>query len=366
MELRDIDTMIPIVIDAPDCVITPGFVDSHTHIAWSGSRHDEYLLRMEGAGYESIASAGGGIVASMRSVREDSVDSIVATLRRRLRRIASLGVTTCEIKSGYGLSLDGERKQLEAINAVKTDDSLPAVVPTFLALHAVPPEGIECRSRWVRDVVCQSLPAIARDGLAEFVDAYIDRNAFTVEEAKLLFESAFSLGMGIRAHVGQFADIGGASLAASFGAASVDHVEHISESALRELADAGTCVILLPTACFTLKQLPPPVDAMRRSGVRIAVASDANPGTAPTESLPLALAFAVHTYHLTATECILGATTHAAASLRRSSDIGSIDAGKCADLVVWDLPHEHAILQPWGSPITRLVMRGGKVLHRAG
>jgi imidazolonepropionase len=356
---------LPILCDAVDGVLTPGLIDAHTHLAWCGSRHDEYVLRMQGAGYEAIAARGGGIVASMQSIRSASREQIEECLRVRLRRIASLGVTTCEVKSGYGLSLESERKQLEAIAATSTDPSLPDVVSTFLALHAVPPEGKQDRAGWIEHVVANALPTIAREGLAQFVDAYIDRNAFAIEEARLLFEAARHLHLGIRAHVGQFADIGGASLAASMGAVCVDHVEHISEAALAELAAAGTCVVLLPMACFTLKQDPPPIDSMRKAGVRLVVASDANPGTAPTESLPLSLAFALHTYRLSPEECILGATRHAAVSLGRDKEIGSISKGKSADLVVWDLPHEHAILQPWGSPMTRIVVRKGRVLHEA-
>jgi len=356
---------MPILLDATEGVLTPGLIDAHTHLAWDGSRHDEYVLRMQGAGYEAIAAAGGGIVASMRSVRSASREMLEANLRRRLRRMASLGVTTCEVKSGYGLSLESERKQLEAVAGVANDPSLPAVVPTFLALHAIPPEGKADRDAWIEGVVRESLPAIAGANLARFVDAYIDRNAFTTQEAQRLFLAAKHMGLGIRAHVGQFADVGGASLAASMGAACVDHVEHVSEVALAKLAAAGTCVVLLPTASFTLRQEPPPIASMRRAGLRLVVASDANPGTAPTESLPLALAFALHTYGLRPEECILGATRHAAASLGLEGERGSLAPGKSADVVVWDLPHEHAILQPWGVPMTRLVVREGRVLHDA-
>ncbi len=357
---------VPILLDAADGVLTPGLIDAHTHLAWDGSRHDEYVLRMQGAGYEAIAAAGGGIVASMRSVRNASRETLESNLRRRLRRMASLGVTTCEVKSGYGLSLESERKQLEAIAAVADVPSLPAVVPTFLALHAVPPEGKVDRDAWVEGVIRESLAAIAAANLARFVDAYIDRNAFTTQEAERLFVAAERLGLGIRAHVGQFADVGGASLAASMGAASVDHMEHVSDVALAELAAAGTCIVLLPTASFTLRQEPPPIPSMRHAGLRLVVASDANPGTAPTESLPLALALALHTYGLTPEECILGATRHAAASLGLDGDRGSLAPGKSADVVLWDLPHEHAILQPWGAPMTRWVMRAGRVLYDAG
>ncbi len=351
----------PTVVHASESVITPGLVDAHTHLAWAGSRHAEYALRMQGAEYEAIAAAGGGIVATMSAVRQASRAQIEDGIRRRLRRMASLGVTTCEIKSGYGLSLESEIDQLEAIHAAR-DDALARIVPTFLALHALPPEARADRARWVAEVVDAWLPEVVEKKLARFVDAYIDRNAFQVDEAEKLFTAAADQGLGIRAHVGQFADIGGASLAASLGAASVDHLEHVEPAALEALANAGTRAVLLPMACFTLRQNPPPVEAIRAAGVPMVVASDANPGSAPTESLGMSLALALRTYGMTPNECILGATRHAAESLGLGDECGRLCAGHAADLVVWDLPHELAILQPWASPVTRLVMREGRTL----
>ncbi|MCU0693166.1 MAG: imidazolonepropionase [Polyangiaceae bacterium] len=350
---------IPVVMQAPDAVVTPGLVDAHTHLAWAGSRHDEYILRMQGAGYEAIAAAGGGIVASTRAVRAASETTLVERLQARLRRMAALGTTTCEVKSGYGLDLDSERKQLRAVATLSRIPSLPRVVPTFLPLHALPPEGRSDRARWVEQVISNWLPAIVSEGLAWFVDAYIDRNAFTPQEARGLFERAKAAGLGVRAHVGQFADVGGAALAAQVGAASADHLENVSDEALAALARAGTRAVLLPVASFTLRQSPPPVDRIRAAGVPIVIASDANPGTAPTESLPLAMALGLHTYGLTPEECLLGATREAAESLGLGDTCGQLSPTFSADLVIWDLPHERALLQPWGSPVTRWVaMRG--------
>ncbi len=351
--------------DSAGRVMTPGLVDAHTHLAWAGSRHDEYVLRMQGAGYEAIAAAGGGIVSSMRAVRAASQWALTAAMRSRLRRMASLGVTTCEIKSGYGLDLPSERKQLRAIAEAASDTGLPRVIPTWLALHALPPEGQDDRAAWVRRVAERWVDEIAGDGLAKYVDAYIDRSAFSVEEAKPVFERARAARLGVRAHIGQFADVGGAELAASVGAASVDHLEHVAASGLEALAKSGTRAVLLPVASFTLRQAPPPIQAMRDAGVPIVVASDANPGTAPTESLALALAFALHTYGLTPEECLLGATREAAASLGLEGTCGRLAAGLSADFVVWDLPHERAILQPWGSPMTHRVVGRGRLLHSA-
>ena len=346
-----------------DRVVTPGLVDSHTHAAWAGSRHDEYVLKMRGADYREIAAAGGGIVASHRAIADVTEDALTQIVCARLARMATLGVTTCEVKSGYGLTLPLEEKQLRAIARASAEKSSPHVVPTFLALHALPPDMRERRAEYVGRVLDQHLPAIAKAKLARFVDAYVDANAFTVDEARALSKAARALGLGIRLHVGQFADVGGAELAADVGASSVDHLEHVSEAGAKSLADKGIYCTLLPIASFTLKQDPPPVAMLRAAGATLVVASDANPGTAPSESLPLALAFAVRFYGLSPDEAILGATRHAARSLGEPHR-GSLCAGNYADLVVWDLPHEHAIIEPWGGAKTALVVRGGETLTR--
>lgn len=342
-------------------LVTPGLIDAHTHAAYMGSRHDEYLLRMAGEGYEAIAKAGGGIVASMRAIRAAGEGEIVRTLCERLVRMAELGITTVEVKSGYGLDLENETKQLRAIRAVAQQTSVPRVIPTYLGLHALPPEAKASRDEYIARVVSDDLAAIAREGLAQFCDAYIDRNAFSVAEADRFFARATSLGLGIRAHVGQFADVGGAELAARFGAASVDHMEHVSRTGLEALARANVRVGLLPIASFTLAQAPPALAELKAHGIRCFVASDANPGTAPTLSLPLALAFAVRMYGLSAQDAILGATREAAISLGLS-DTGTLAVGQRADLVLWDLPHEAVLLQPWGSSLAKRVYRDGVLI----
>jgi imidazolonepropionase len=346
----------------PDVLVTPGLVDAHTHAVWAGSRAGEYAMRMAGADYEQIAEAGGGIVASMRAVREATVTSLRDDLEARLRRMAALGVTTVEVKSGYGLDEENERKQLEAIAALRSRDDLPALVPTFLGMHALPPEaqgdkrGYAARCKlW--------LERIAADRLAEYVDAYIDRSAFSVEEARPVLERARELGLGVRLHIGQFADVGGAKLATELQAASVDHLEHLSEQAAEALAEAAIPAVMLPVASFSLNQAPPPIEMLRRAGMRFIVASDANPGSAPTESLPLAMAFAARSYGLSFGEVLLGATRRAAESL--GSEAGVLRVGAPADLVVWDLTHEHEIIQPWGSSRVRRVLRSGRPLSLA-
>jgi imidazolonepropionase len=314
---------------------------------------------MAGGDYRAIAAAGGGIAASGAHIAAATEDEIAHVLNERLRRMAALGVTCVEVKSGYGLTLEGELKQLRAIARVARCGDVPHVVPTYLALHALP-RGMD-RARYIEAVSTESLDAIAGDRLALFVDAYVDANAFSCAEASGVLERAAGRGLGIRLHIGQFADVGGAEFAARVGAASVDHVEHIDARGIDQLARAGVAVGLLPTASFTLAQAPPPVDAFRRAGISMFVASDANPGTAPTESLPLALAFAVRHYGLTVDEALSGATRNAANALAEH-ERGRLAKGARADVVLWDLPHEACITQPWGVPKARWVFRDGLVL----
>jgi imidazolonepropionase len=352
------------IVDHGDRVVTPGLVDAHTHSAWVGSRHDEYAMRMAGADYRAIAAAGGGILSSYRAVEAATEEEIADALAARLKRMAELGVTTCEVKSGYGLEPDGERKQLRAIARMRRRGDLPHVVATYLALHALPESARSSRDHYVLRAATSLVPEIASQKLASFVDAYVDQNAFTVDEARIVCESARRAGLGVRLHVGQFADVGGAQLCAEVGAKSADHVEHIDAAGIAMLAKAGIAAVLLPVASFTLGQAPPPVAALRAAGVPLVVASDANPGTAPSESLPLAMALAVRMYEMTPAETILGATRLAAASLGlwgggALHPRGALVPGARADMVVWDLPHENAIVQPWGAPKTWVVLRNG-------
>jgi imidazolonepropionase len=279
--------------------------------------------------------------------------------------MASLGVTTVEAKSGYGLDEASERKQLEAVAEVAPRAGMPRLVPTFLALHALPPEAGGDRGGYAARVAAEALPHLAADGLMRFVDAYVDRSAFSAAEARPVLERARALGLGVRIHAGQFADVGGVELAASLGAASADHLEHVGEAGIEAMARAGVRAVLLPAASFTLRQDPPPVAALRAAGVSLVVASDANPGTAPTESLPLALSLAVRGYGLSVAEAVLGATREAAASLGLGGTTGVLRAGLAADVVIWDLPHENALVQPWGVSRALATIRDGEVLAGA-
>lgn len=351
-------------------VVTPGLIDSHTHAAFVGSRHAEYALKIAGASYEAIANAGGGIVSTMRAVRRASLAEITAALAARLDRMAALGVTTVEVKTGYGLDIASEQKLLEAIGACAPSsvDAVgrpsspgptgPDVVPTYLALHALPPEASGDRDGYARAVAERDVSEIAAMRIARFVDAYIDRSAFSVDQARPALERARALGLGVRVHVGQFADVGGAELAASVGARSADHLERVSDAGIAALAQAAVRATLLPVATFTLRDEPPPIERLRAGGVSLVVASDSNPGTAPTESLPLAMSFAARFYGLSLAEVLLGVTREAALSLDLP-DRGVLRKGLRADVTAWDLPHEGALLQPWGAPRTTRVVSNG-------
>jgi imidazolonepropionase len=341
---------------------TPALIDAHTHLAWAGSRHGEYALRLQGADYVAIARAGGGIVSTHHAVAETSEEELGALLEARLRRMAALGVATVEVKSGYGLTPDLELKQLRAIARVAARSDLPRVIPTLLALHALPPGTTE-RDTYVA-AACALVAEVGSRKLARFVDAYVDEHAFDVAQTRRVGKAARDAGLGVRLHIGQFADIGGAELAAELGASSADHLEHLSPAGARALANANVCGGLLPIASFTLGQPPPDVAMLREAGVKLVVASDANPGTAPTESLPLAMAFAARSYGLTPEEVFAGVTRHAAQSLALD-DTGVLRVGARADVAMWDLPHEIALVQPWGTPRARLVLRDGVVISRA-
>jgi imidazolonepropionase len=356
------------LVDYGDRVVTPGLIDAHTHAAWVGSRHLEYVTRMSGGDYRAIAAAGGGILSTARAVRQATEDQIVVELTARLARMAEMGVTTVEVKSGYGLEAENELKQLRAIAVARADASIPAIAATYLALHALPESAKSMRDHYVLRAGTALVHEVAEQRLAHFVDAYVDDNAFTADEARIVCETAKRRGLGVRLHVGQFADVGGVELAVDVGARSVDHLEHVTKEGIAALAKAGVVATLLPIASFTLGQEPPPIDALRKAGVTMAIASDANPGTAPTESLPLAMSLAVSLYKLSPAEAILGATRHAAMSLglsHGSRSRGSLAPGARPDIVVWDLPHEYAILQPWGVPKTYLVLRNGRPIGGA-
>ncbi|WP_114953592.1 imidazolonepropionase [Sphingosinicella terrae] len=315
--------------------VTPGLVDCHTHLVFGGNRAGEYEQRLEGATYEEIARAGGGIASTVRATRSATLEQLIAEARPRLQALMRGGVTTVEIKSGYALDIDGELKMLRAARALGQEEPV-RVSPTLLALHALPPEFRERRQDYVELAIASILPAVAREKLAGAVDAYCETIGFTPDEVRDYFETARDLGFRIKLHAEQLSDQGGAALAAEFGALSADHLEHLDETGAQAMARAGLIAVLLPGAFYALKETKrPPVDLLRRHDVAMAVATDCNPGTSPMLSPTLMLSMACTLFGLTPEEALAGMTRNAARALGLEAEIGTIEAGKAADLCVW-------------------------------
>ena len=340
--------------------VTPGLIDFHTHLVFGGDRAAEFELRLEGAGYEEIARAGGGILSTVRDTRAASADELYATAERRLRGLLAEGVTTVEIKSGYGLDTDNELKMLRV--ARRLGESLPATVrTTCLAAHAIPPE-YEGRADDYIDLVCNEiLPAAVDAGLADAADAFCERIAFSLEQTERVFRAARELGLPLRLHAEQLSDQGGAGLAARYHALSADHLEYLSDNEVRAMAAAGTVAGILPGAFYTLRETRlPPVESLRAHGVPMALGTDANPGSSPALSLLLMLNMACTLFRLTPEEALAGVTVNGARALGLAEECGTLEAGKRADLAVWDIDRP-AELAYWlgGNPCAGVV-RGGE------
>jgi imidazolonepropionase len=317
--------------------ITPGLVDCHTHLVHAGNRAREFELRLEGASYEEIARAGGGIVSTMAATRAASEADLVETALPRLDAMIGEGLTTIEVKSGYGLSEADEVKMLRAARAL--GEARPVgIVTTFLGAHALPREYAGDPDGYI-DLVCdRMIPAVAKLGLADAVDAFCEGIGFTPGQVQCVFESARAHGLPVKLHAEQLSNLHGAALAASFGALSADHLEHLDEAGVGAMAKAGAVAVLLPGAFyFTREEKRPPVDLLRRAGVPIAIATDCNPGTSPLTSPLLAMNMAATLFRLTVEECIAGMTREAARALGMLDRIGTLEAGKRCDLAIWDI-----------------------------
>jgi imidazolonepropionase len=317
--------------------VTPGLIDCHTHLVFGGNRADEHAMRRAGASYEEIARAGGGIASTVAKTRAASSSELISSARQRLRALMAGGVTTVEIKSGYGLDTANEMRLLNAAKALGKSESV-RVVSTLLALHALPPEFADRRDDYVKMVVDDMLPAIAKARLATSVDAFCDTIAFTPGEVERLFRAASEHGLRVKLHAEQLSNQSGAGLAAQYRALSGDHLEHLDEAGAKAMAEAGTVAVLLPGAFYALQETrKPPVQMLRDQGVRIAVATDCNPGTSPLLSPTLAMNMACTLFGLTPEEALAGMTVNAAHALGLEKSIGSIAPGKAADLAVWRL-----------------------------
>ncbi len=326
--------------------ITPGLIDCHTHLVFGGDRAREFEMRLEGASYEAIARAGGGIASTVTATRAESRELLTASASRRLAALMAQGVTTVEIKSGYGLDLDTELKMLAAASALGARGDV-RVQRTFLALHALAPEYATDRGGFVKLVAETMLPAIASAGAADAVDAFCDTIGFTTAETETVFKAARAFGLPVKLHAEQLSDQHGAALAAKYQALSADHLEWLNDDGIAAMAAAGTVAVLLPGAFYALRERRlPPIDKLRAAGVPMAIATDCNPGTSPVSSPLLMLNMACTLFRLTPEEALAGMTRHAARALGLHDEIGSLETGKAADLAIWCI-EEPAELAYW-------------------
>jgi imidazolonepropionase len=339
--------------------ITPGLIDPHTHLVWAGSRAAEFERRLAGASYEEIARAGGGILSTMRAVRAASVADLVAQALPRLDALIAEGVTTVEIKSGYGLNLEDELKSLRAARALGESRSV-AVTTTLLAAHALPPEFAGDPDGYIALVGGTILPAAASAGLADAVDAFCEGIGFSPTQVRAVFAAARALGLPVKLHAEQLSNLHGAALAAEFGALSADHLEHLDADGVAAMARAGTTAVLLPGAFyFTRETKAPPVADLRAAAVPMALATDCNPGTSPLASPLLVMNMAATLFRLTVPECLAGVTREAARALGRLADIGTLEAGKRCDLAIWDIERPAELVYRIGfNPLSARIWGG--------
>jgi len=353
-------------LDGEGGVAVPGFVDAHTHLPWAGSREVEFLERLAGRSYQEIAAAGGGILSTVRSTRAASGDQILPPMLHRLDWMLSCGTTTAEAKSGYGLTLPDEIKQLEVIRDAAARHPIE-LVPTLLAAHETPPEHRADRARWL-DVICEEIvPEAAARGLARFCDVFCERGVFSAEESRRVLLAGREHGLAPRLHADEFADSGGAELAAELGAFSADHLMAISERGIEALAASRVTALLLPgTSFFLRKHHYAPARRLVEAGVPVALATDCNPGSSYTESLPTIAQLAVIELGLSVEESLVALTLNAAATLGLADEIGTLEEGKRADLVVLDAPNLLHLAYHYGVNPVRSVVKSGREVYRAG
>lgn len=349
-------------VDRVDCEgrwITPGLVDCHTHLVYGGNRAHEFELRLKGASYEEIARAGGGIVSTVAATRKASEVDLVASALPRLDALIGEGATTVEIKSGYGLDTETEMRQLSAARSLGLQRPV-AIHASFLGAHALPVEADGDKDRYI-DLVCQEmLPAVVKAGLADAVDAFMEGIAFSAEQTARVFETARGLGLPVKLHADQLSNLGGAALAAKFSALSADHLEHTDENGAAAMAKAGTVAVLLPGAFYFIRETQkPPVEAFRKLGVPMALATDCNPGSSPLTSLLLAMNMGATLFRMTVAECLAGITREGARALGVLQETGTLEAGKWCDLAIWDIERPAELVYRIGfNPLHRRVWRG--------
>ncbi len=347
------------VHDLQGAWVTPGLIDCHTHTVFGGNRSSEFEQRLEGVSYAEIAAKGGGIASTVRATRAATEDELFASAEKRLRSLLRDGVTTVEIKSGYGLDLANERKMLRV--ARRLGEALPVSVrATCLAAHALPPEYKDRADDYIEHICNEMLPALAAEGLVDAVDAFCEYLAFSPEQVERVFKVAQQLGLPVKLHAEQLSSLHGSSLAARYHALSADHLEFMTEDDAIAIAAAGTVAVLLPGAFYFLRETQlPPMEALRKHGVKIAIASDLNPGTSPALSVRLMLNMACTLFRMTPEEALAGATQHAATALGMGDTHGSLEAGKVADFVAWQIDRPADLAYWLGGELEKRVVRHG-------
>ncbi len=346
-------------IDCQGRLITPGLIDCHTHLVYAGNRAHEFEQRLNGASYADIARQGGGILSTVNATRAASEEKLVAEALPRLEALLAEGVTTIEIKSGYGLSLEHERKQLKAARALGRERRV-AVNTTFLGAHALPPEFAGRADDYITEICANMLPALVKEGLIDAVDAFCENIGFSLEQTKRVFTAANLQGLRVKLHAEQLSNMQGAAMAAAFRALSADHLEHVEEDGIEAMRDAHTAAVMLPGAFYFLRETRvPPIELLRRHEVPMAIATDCNPGTSPLTSLLMAMNMAATLFRMTVDECLIGVTRAAAQALGLGKSRGTLEPGKQCDLAIWDVERPAELVYGMGSnPLHARVWKG--------